>query len=98
MGGPIGTVTQDRLTAVMGKIGPAPAMIPVDLSFTTPSGQKKYSMEMISDPKLTPLLVGLVSFNGLTQNTTYGEGTTLRLSGAIQIHGHSSVNLDDMYA
>jgi hypothetical protein len=97
-GGVIGTVTQDRLTAVMGKIGPAPAMIPVDLSFTTPSGQKKYSMEMISDPKLTPLLVGLVSFNGLTQNTTYGEGTTLRLSGAIQIHGHSSVNLDDMYA
>jgi len=97
-GGVIGTVTQDRLTAVMGKLGSAPAMIPIDLSFTTPAGQKKYNIQMISDPKLTPLLVGLVSFNGLTQNTTYGEGTTLRLSGNIQIHGHSSVNLDNMFA
>jgi hypothetical protein len=97
-GGVIGTITQDRLTAVMGKVGPAPAMIPVDLSFSTPAGQKKYSIEMISDPKLTPLLVGLVSFNGLTQNVTYGEGTTLRLSGSIQIHGHPAVSLDNMYA
>jgi hypothetical protein len=98
MGGVIGTITQDRLTAVMGKMGPSPAMIPVDLSFTTPNGEKKYSMEMISDPKLTPLLVGLVSFNGLTQNITYGEGTTLRLSGSIEIQGHSAVTLNDMYA
>jgi hypothetical protein len=98
MGGVIGTITQDRLTAVMGKMGPSPAMIPVDLSFTTPNGEKKYSMQMISDPKLTPLLVGLVSFNGLTQNITYGEGTTLRLSGSIEIQGHSAVTLNDMYA
>jgi hypothetical protein len=98
MGGTIGTITQDRLTAVMGKMGPAPAMIPVDLSFTTPEGEKKYSMEMISNPKLTPLLVGLVSFNGVTQNITYGEGTTLRLSGTINIQGHSPVTLNDMYA
>ena len=98
MGGVIGTITQDRLTAVMGRMGPAPAMIPVDLSFATPAGQKQYSIEMISDPKLTPLLVGLVSFNGLTQNTSYGEGTTLRLSGTIDIKGHSSVTLSNMYA
>jgi hypothetical protein len=53
---------------------------------------------MISNPKLTPLLVGLVSFNGVTQNITYGEGTTLRLSGTIDIQGHSQVTLNDMYA
>jgi hypothetical protein len=52
---------------------------------------------MISDRKLTPLLVGLVSFNSLTQNTAYVEGTTLRLSGTIDIAGHSPVVLDNMY-
>jgi len=98
MGGVIGTITQDRVTAVMGRMGAAPPMIPVDLAFATPAGEKKYSIEMISDPKLTPLLVGLVSFNGLTQNTSYGEGTTLRLSGEIQIKGHSPVSLENMYA
>ena len=98
MGGVIGTITQDRLTAVMGKVGAAPQMIPVDLSFVTPAGGKQYHIEMISDPKLTPLLVGLVAFNGLTQNTSYGEGTTLQLSGTIDIAGHSRVSLENMYA
>ena len=82
----------------MGRIGAKPQMIPVNLSVVTPEGEKKYSMEMISDPKLTPILVGIVAFNGLTQNTTYGEGTTLRLSGSINIAGHSGVAIDNMYA
>ena len=98
MGGEIGTLTQDRLTAVMGRLGAKPQMIPVNLSVVTPEGEKKYRMEMISDPKLTPILVGIVAFNGLTQNTTYGEGTTLRLSGSINIAGHSGLTIESMYA
>jgi hypothetical protein len=98
MGGEIGTLTQDRLTAVMGRLGVKPQMIPVNLSVVTPEGEKKYSMQMISDPKLTPILVGIVAFNGLTQNTTYGEGTTLRLSGSINIAGHSGLTIENMYA
>jgi SpoIVB peptidase S55 len=98
MGGEIGTLTQDRLTAVMGRLGATPPMIPVNLSVVTPAGERQYRIRMISDPKLTPILVGIVAFNGLTQNTTYGEGTTLRLSGSINIAGHSSVALESMYA
>jgi hypothetical protein len=98
MGGEIGTLTQDRLTAVMGRLGATPPMIPVNLSVVTPAGERQYRIQMISDAKLTPILVGIVAFNGLTQNTTYGEGTTLRLSGSINIAGHSSVALETMYA
>jgi SpoIVB peptidase S55 len=97
-GGVIGTLTQDRLTAVMGRIGPAPQMIPVDLTVVTPAGEKQFHAEMISNPKLTPLLMGLIAFNGLTQNTAYGEGSTMKLSGGIDIDGHSQVSLEDMYA
>ena len=97
-GGVIGTLTQDRLTAVMGRIGPAPQMIPVDLTVVTPAGEKQFHAEMISNPKLTPLLMGLIAFNGLTQNTAYGEGSTMKLSGDITIDGHSPVSLEDMYA
>ena len=68
-------------------MGAAPPMIPGDLSVVTPDGEKQINVQMISDPKLTPLLAGMVFFNGLTQNTTYGEGTTLRLSGTIDIAG-----------
>jgi hypothetical protein len=96
-GGVIGTLTQDRLTAVMGRIGPAPAMIPVTLSVVTPDGEKQINVQMISDRKLTPLLAGMVFFNSLTQNTNYAEGTTLRLTGSINIAGHSPVVLENMY-
>ncbi len=97
-GGVIGTLTEDRLTAVMGRIGPAPQMIPVDLTVVTPAGEKQFHSEMISNPKLTPLLMGVIAFNGLTQNTAYGEGSTMKLSGGIDINGHSPVSLEDMYA
>jgi hypothetical protein len=97
-GGVIGTLTEDRLTAVMGRIGPAPQMIPVDLTVVTPAGEKQFHAEMISNPKLTPLLMGIIAFNGLTQNTAYGEGSTMKLSGDIDIDGHSPVSLEDMYA
>jgi hypothetical protein len=97
-GGVIGTLTEDRLTAVMGRIGPAPQMIPVDLTVVTPAGEKQFHSEMISNPKLTPLLMGIIAFNGLTQNTAYGEGSTMKLSGDIDIDGHSPVSLEDMYA
>jgi SpoIVB peptidase S55 len=97
-GGVIGTLTEDRLTAVMGRIGPAPQMIPVELTVVTPAGEKQFHAEMISNPKLTPLLMGIIAFNGLTQNTAYGEGSTMKLSGDIDIGGHSPVSLEDMYA
>ena len=97
-GGVIGTLTEDRLTAVMGRIGPTPQMIPVDLTVITPAGEKHFHSEMISNPKLTPILMGVIAFNGLTQNTAYGEGSTMKLSGDIDINGHSPVSLEDMYA
>jgi SpoIVB peptidase S55 len=96
-GGVIGTLTQDRLTAVMGRLGSPPPMIPVTLSVVTPDGEKQINVQMISDRKLTPLLAGMVFFNGLTQNTNYGEGTTLRLTGSIEIAGHAPVVLENMY-
>jgi hypothetical protein len=97
-GGVIGTLTEDRSTAVMGRMGAAPSLIPVDLSVVTPDGEKQFHMQMIANPKLTPLLMGLVAFNGLTQNTAYTDGTTMRLSGTIDIDGHPSVSLENMYA
>ena len=41
VGGPIGTITGDHLTAVTGKLGDSPAMVPLDLSFVTGHGGKE---------------------------------------------------------
>jgi hypothetical protein len=94
MGGSIGTITSDHLTAVTGKLGAVPSMIPLDLTVITALGEKKLHFDMINHPKLTPLLVALTTFNGLTQNTVYGEGTTLHMTGEIQLKGHVPVQLE----
>jgi len=98
VGGPIGTITGDHLTAVTGKLGAPPAMIPLDLAIATAMGEKKLHFELVNHPKLTPLLVALTTFNGLTQNSVYGEGTTLHLSGEIRVQGHAPVQIENTYA
>src|ERR1700722_9925895 len=97
-GGTIGTLTQDRLTAVMGKLGPEPPMIPVDVQLATPSGEKNFHFEVIESPQLTPLLVAMATFNGIVSSPAYSEGSTLSLEGSIDIKGHTPVRLEDLFA
>ena len=98
VGGPIGTITGDHLTAVTGKLGDSPAMVPLDLSFVTGAAEKKLHFEIINHPKLTPVLVAVTTFNGLTQNSIYSEGTTLHLTGEIRLQGHNAVQIESTFA
>jgi SpoIVB peptidase S55 len=96
--GSIGTITTDHLTAVTGKLGPPPPMIPLDLSLRTSTSEKKLHFEIVNHPKLTPLLVAITTFSGLTQNSVYGEGTTLHLTGEIRLQGHAPVQIENTFA
>jgi hypothetical protein len=102
VGGSIGTITGDRLTAVTGKLGAPPAMIPLELTLSSfdagAAKQKILHFELVNHPKLTPLLVAITTFSGLTQNSLYGEGTTLHLSGEIQLQGHAPVQIENTFA
>jgi len=98
VGGTIGAVREDRTSAVMGVLGPAPKMIPMELTVATPNAERKAHYGLMNNPKITPLLVGIATLNALTGSTVYGEGTTLRLTGEIQIAGHSPVEIENMFA
>jgi hypothetical protein len=93
----IGTLTQDRQTAVMGVLGAGPAMIPVNVTLDTPAERKEYHFEVVEAPQLTPTLVATVAYNGIIGSPAYGDGTTLQMDGAIEIKGHSAVHLDDRF-
>src|SRR6202040_3380483 len=102
VGGSIGTITGDHLTAVTGTIGAPPAMVPLDLTLVANEAgsprQKTLHFELVNHPKLTPLLVAITTFKGLTQNSLYGEGTTLHLSGEIRLQGHAPVQIENTFA
>jgi hypothetical protein len=98
IGGSIGSITGDHLTAVTGKLGDAPRLIPLDITFVTPTAEKKLHFEMVNHPKLTPLLVAITTFSGVNQNSLYGEGTTLHMTGEIRLAGHVPVQIESSFA
>ncbi|HTZ72826.1 MAG TPA: hypothetical protein VMB47_02820 [Candidatus Aquilonibacter sp.] len=97
-GGEIGTLTQDRQTAVMGTLGPGPAMIPVHLTVDTPGGQRKFSFEVAPIAQLTPQLVAIAAYNGITGTPEYAGGKTIELDGTISIKDHSPAQIRDAFS
>jgi hypothetical protein len=97
-GGLIGTINYDRISAVTGKLGAAPRLVPVSLDVVTPARTKALHFQVAENARLTPLLVAIATFNGLVANPVYSEGTTFHLTGQVDIEGHSPVELDNMFA
>lgn len=97
-GATIGTLTGDHVTAVEGRLGAGPSMIPVEVEYETPDADKKFHFEVIENRILTPVLVALTVFNGVSSNAAAGEGMTLQMDGSIDIQGHSQVKLTDLFA
>jgi hypothetical protein len=97
-GGTIGTLKQDRQTAVMGVLGAGPPMIPVDLTLETGTEEKKYHFDVIESPQLAPTLVATAVYNGIIGSPVYGEGSTLELDGTIDMKGHTPVRLENLFA
>ena len=96
--GVIGTLTEDRTTAVMGRLGAAPPMIPMDVSITTPQEEKHFHFEVAEVRQLTPVLVAIATQNGISTNTAYSEGTTLEVNGTIDLKDHPPAKIEDYYA
>jgi hypothetical protein len=98
VGGPIGSVIEDRATAVMGRLGAAPATIPVSLKIGAPALEHSYHFEISQNQKLTPVLLGIVIYNSLISSAAYNDGMMLRLEGTIDLDGHPPVLLHNVFA
>ncbi len=85
-----GAMTQDRNTAVLGKLGQQAKMIPVKMSVATSRNQSEtYNYEVASDSFLTPLLLNITTFNGIGA-TERGLGeATVTIKGEIRIKGEN---------
>ena len=55
-----GTLTGDQTVGVTGKVGDAPAMVPMEIAIAYPDGSNNqtYHFSAASHPKLTPLIAG----------------------------------------
>jgi hypothetical protein len=101
----IGSITQDRQTAIMGEFGKAARMIPVTLHVTgEPAGQGEKGaentlhFEVIDQPQVTPMAVMVAVYQGLMQQNAYSALTTYRLQGAVKLSGYPTLKLNSLVA
>ncbi len=95
----VGVMTQDRSTAIQGRLGQSPDMIPVTVNVATALGvTRDYKFEVVRDTFLTPILVniGVVSSLSATERTL-GE-LTLHVKGSIRLEGQSAIELSSSHS
>ncbi len=62
----MGAITQDRGTAIAGELGKTAATAPLTIRVKGVAGETVYRMRVVSDRLLTPLLVQMAIFTGIT--------------------------------
>lgn len=95
---PVGAFVQDRHTGILGRFGEQPKMIPVTLTFHGTSKPKSFHYEVLNNAKITPVAMMATVFNALQGMNEYGEDTTYRMQGNIDVAGFPKLELQNMFA
>jgi hypothetical protein len=99
-----GALRQDRHSAIMGELGAAAEMVPVDLkvrSFdesNTMRSQKDLKFSVFVQQKWTPYLMMVTLFNAVSSLNEFADEATYRLSGQVELEGEPNIRLNTMLA
>jgi hypothetical protein len=96
---PVGTVDQDRTTAIAGRVGKAPRMIPVDIELASSRGDARvFHYRIVEDELFSPALA-FVSLLSVLQGNERAVGTaSVRVEGRLDLSGGRSIRVDDLFA
>ena len=95
---PVGAFVQDRHTGILGEFGKKPDMIPVTLNIHGGPASRQFHYEILNNAQLSPVAMMATVFNALHGVNEYGEETTYRMSGSINVEGYPEVTMQDMFA
>lgn len=95
-GTPVGTATQDRRSAVAGRLGPSPRLLPIRASVRSGTARpQQFTFESVEDRNLLPLLVSTAAMNSLLESGGNGPMQTIRWSLAVW-RGGKALRLTDV--
>ena len=95
----IGTFLQDRATAIAGRLGAGPSMVPVSVTVSSArGGPRPFRFEVVRDQMFGPLMLYTALVDTLQSYERQFGIATFRVRGRIEVAGHDSVALDSMYA
>jgi hypothetical protein len=96
----MGTINQDRDTAVAGEFGKLPALVPVTVSIAR-GGRSidSYTMQMVNDPLLSPLLMQMAVYSTIDSTERTVGASTIRLTGDIEFQNATlPIHLNNMFS
>jgi SpoIVB peptidase S55 len=94
----IGTVQQDRATAIAGTLGPGPALIPITLKLTSDRGTAKtFKMSIVNDQLFTPLLAYVSILNTLSSYERQNGAASYIVRGSASVKKYGTVNFEDLF-
>ena len=90
----VGTVDQDRTTAIAGRLGATPHMIPVEVKLASSrGGERRFAFRMVEDELFSPVLA-YVSLLSVLQGNERAFGTsTVRVDARIGLAGGREVRV-----
>ncbi len=92
----VGTVVQDRFSAVQAELGRSPYMIPLKVFLK--NRNRKFEIEMVSHPLLTPVLSSISLTNiFMSEYQQYGFNS-IKVNGKIFIENERNVIISDIFS
>ena len=98
MGDVIGTVQQDRATAIAGTLGKGPATVPVTVTLESSRAPKRtFKYNAAIDQLFTPLLTYVALFNTLGSYERQFGAATLTIKGTASFDKHADLTYEDIF-
>jgi len=95
----VGTVQQDRATAIAGRLGPAPSMIPVTITLNSDRGPSRtFNFGVVRDFTFTPLLTYLSVANVLTSYERGAGPASFAIRGSASIRSEGDLVFEDIFS
>jgi hypothetical protein len=97
-GAVIGTVQQDRATAIAGTLGEAPPLVPVTIALESERGPtRRFNLRIANDQMFTPVLT-FASIMSVLQSYEREFGmATFTVTGETRVKGYGKVALEDIF-
>jgi hypothetical protein len=98
LGDVVGTVRQDRATAIAGTLGKGPDVIPITLTLESDRSPKRtFHYTAVNDQLFTPLLTYVALFNTLGSYERQFGPVTFTLRGTASFDRHENLTFEDIF-
>jgi hypothetical protein len=100
LGETIGTMQQDRATAIAGMLGKGPRLVPMKVTLQRAGDdatKRTFTFQLANDQLFTPLLAYVTMFNTLGSYERQFGAASFSVRSRAQIKDHGELTLDDVF-